>query len=185
MQILVFTDFVLAVLLTVLIPLLFLVFYRNSRATLFRLLAYWRVSSLLMIAVYLLMAEQPAGLLSGVVARILIPLVIWFGDGLLGDRHGRISTGKFFIAWKQVITIYCLLGLIITLPVVHCFISGDISEYCQMWYDAPKVYGNLLHREQNWGQLAHYAQAALWIYGLYFCASVLMKLLHYQKSTTG
>lgn len=185
MQILVFTDFILAVLLTVLVPLLFLVFYRNYRTTFFRLLAYWRVSSLLMIAVYLLMAEQPAGLLLGVVARILIPLVIGFGDGILGDRHGRISTGQLFVVWKQVTRIYCLLGVIITLPVVPCFVRGEISKYCQMWYDAPKVYGNLLHQDQNWDQLADYAQGALWVYGLYFCASVFMKILHYRNSATG
>jgi len=39
---------------------------------------YWRVSSLLAITIYLLIAALPVGFISGLMARILIPISLWF-----------------------------------------------------------------------------------------------------------
>jgi len=77
---LVWMDYRLAVLFTVVIPLILLLWAFIQKAqTMQRLLViYWRVSSLLMITVYLMIPGWAFGYLSGLLARVLIPVSLWF-----------------------------------------------------------------------------------------------------------
>jgi hypothetical protein len=171
------TDFVLAVTLTVAIPLILLLASLKQPALLTRMLAYWRVSALLAITVYLLMAEMRVGLISGVVARVLIPPVLWLGDGLMKSAQTPKAEESFlqqaFYVWRVAVMAYCILGVLFTLPLLQCGISGAVSERCATWFVPPQMYGSLLHPDADWQQLGNYALIGLYVYGAYLLGAVM------------
>jgi len=72
-------DYRLAVVFAVVIPVILLLGVCAKAEAIQRLLTiYWRVSSLLAITIYLLIAALPVGFISGLMARILIPISLWF-----------------------------------------------------------------------------------------------------------
>ena len=83
----VWTDYRLAVLFLVIAPLLLLLwaFVSQVEAIQRLLIIYWRVSSLLAITVLLMIAAIPISFLSGWLARVLIPLSLWFWVDLNED----------------------------------------------------------------------------------------------------
>lgn len=169
-------DFVLAVLLTVIFPLLLLFLSIHDKPLLNRLLAYWRVSALLAISVYLLMGELSVGLLTGFMARLLIPPVLWLGDGLMQSSQKLPESKKkiyrFFSVWRVTISVYCAAGLLFTLPLIPCGLSGYITERCAAWFIPPQMFGSLLHDHESWQALAGYALIVLVIYALYLSYAI-------------
>jgi len=169
-------DFVVAVLLTVLIPLLLLFFSLKHSPLLGRLLAYWRVSALLAITVYLLMAEISLGLLTGVIARVLIPPVLWMGDGLMQSTKPLPQTNtsiyRGFVVWRVLLTLYCIVGVIFTLPLLSCGLTGNITATCAAWYVPPQMFGALLHDPKNWETLGEIAMITLLLYGMYLLLAI-------------
>ena len=174
-------DFVLAVTLTVVIPLFILFLSLKQPSLLARMLAYWRISALLAITVYLLMAEMRIGLVSGVVARALIPPVLWLGDGLMkSSRRPETDSHilmKVFVAWRITVTAYCIFGVLFTLPLLHCGISGTLSPRCESWFVPPQLYGASLHPDANWQQLGKYALIALYMYGAYLLGALMRAIV--------
>lgn len=168
-------DFVLAVLLTVIAPLILLFSSFGYQSLIARMLAYWRVSALLAITVYLLMAEISLGLITGVMARILIPPVLWLGDGLIQSTHlHRNSTVvyKAFSAWRIALTLYCIAGVIFTFPLLTCGLSGQVSAKCASWYVPPQKFGTLLHEPEDWQKFGEVALFALLIYAFYLLVAI-------------
>jgi len=84
---------------------------------------YWRVSSLLAITIYLLIAALPVGFISGLMARILIPISLWFWVDLNEVEDQPRGLKLTFNSWRWAITVYCLLGAIAQLPLLQCAIS--------------------------------------------------------------
>ena len=103
-------DYRLAVLFTVILPLILLIwaFAKRSEAIERLLIIYWRVSSLLAITVYLMIGNLPIAFMSGFLARILIPLGLWFWVDLneeideIPQRPLKLS----FTAWRWAVSIY-------------------------------------------------------------------------------
>jgi len=79
-QPLVWMDYRLAVVFTVILPLVLLIwaFAGKSDAIQHLLVIYWRVASLLVITVYLMIGALPISFISALAARILIPVSLWF-----------------------------------------------------------------------------------------------------------
>ena len=75
LQSLIWTDYRLAVVFTVLWPLVLLIWALIARAEVLQqlLVIYWKVSSLLAITVYLMIAGLPFSFLTAVMARVLMP----------------------------------------------------------------------------------------------------------------
>ncbi|MFP4092269.1 MAG: DUF3177 family protein [Cyclobacteriaceae bacterium] len=169
-------DFVLAVSLTVVAPLILLLASFRYRSLLYRLLAYWRVSSLLAITVYLLMAEMSVGLATGVFARALIPPVLFLGDSLMKSSQPlekpATSIYRWFYWWRISISLYCAVGVLFTLPLLACGLSGYVTERCAAWFVPPQMYASVLHPHATWFQLGQYALIALFVYGLYLLLSI-------------
>lgn len=169
-------DFVTAVLLTVLIPLGLLFFSLKKQRLLGRLLAYWRVSALLAITVYLLMAEISLGLMTGVIARLVIPPVLWLGDGLMQSTLPLPRSGatiyRAFAAWRIGLTLYCIAGVVFTLPLLSCGLTGSVTERCASWYVPPQMFGTLLHDPQNWETFGEIATITLLLYALYLLIAI-------------
>jgi hypothetical protein len=104
---LVWTDYRLAVLFTVFLPLVLLVwaFIRKSEAIQLLLTIYWKVASLLMITVYLMIGGFSIGFITGLMARILIPMTLWFWEDLNEEiREQPNSALRFaFVSWRWAV----------------------------------------------------------------------------------
>lgn len=181
-QSLVWTDYRLAVLFTVLLPLILLVWALIARAEVIQqlLVIYWKVSSLLAITVYLMIAGLPFSFLTAVVARVLMPVSLWFWADLNEEiREQPFSLRKLaFTAWRWGITFYCGLGVIFQLPFLRCAFSQSAfaSESCQVWLEAPTLFRQSFHAGFTPGFLGFWAILALVIYVLTLSYFIFVKL---------
>lgn len=148
---LVWTDYRLAVLFTVLFPLVLLIwaFFRKVDAIQRLLIIYWRVSSLLAITVYLMIGGFPFSFLTSFFARLLIPISLWFWVDLNEeiDDQARTPLKRTFTAWRWAVSIYSGLGAIAMLPFVKCALSTEAFDtpLCRVWLEAPRLYREYFH----------------------------------------
>jgi len=174
---LVHADFVIAVGLLVVVPLVLLGASLSHSAVRDRLLVYWRASALLGITVYLWIGEQPMGFATGFASRALIPLALWRGDALMVLRGRSVPTAAdwrsaAFRYWRQAAIAYNLLGLAYMLPLLPCVVA-DIGPRCALWFGPPQQYADWLHPtvERIW--LARYGWVALGVYAAYLLATAV------------
>lgn len=148
---LVWMDYRLAVLFTVFIPLILLIwaFVQKAEAMQRLLTIYWRVSSLLMIALYLLIAALPLGFIAELIARILIPISLWFWVDLNEEIEDQPQGAlKFtFNAWRWAISIYSLLGALAQIPSLQCAVSKNVitSSFCRAFLEPPLLFKEYFH----------------------------------------
>jgi len=179
---LIWIDYRLAVLFTVLMPLILLLWAFIQKAeTLQRLLViYWRVSSLLMITVYLMIPGWPFGYLSGLLARVLIPISLWFWADINDDIIDQPQRPlKFvFTAWRWAITVYCSLGVLANLPFFGCAFSEGFRQqpYCQVWLEAPQLYKEWFHPNSTPGFLGVLGLIGLVVYVASLSYFVIVRL---------
>ncbi|HEY9691797.1 MAG TPA: DUF3177 family protein [Oculatellaceae cyanobacterium] len=176
------TDYRLAILFTVIIPLILLIwaFAQKSAGIQRLLMIYWRVSSLLLITVYLMIASWPIAFLSSLLARILIPISLWFWVDIneeIDDMQPRPL--KLAVqAWRWAITTYCILGTIAIIPFLPCAFSQGLikTSYCQVWLEAPWLYKAFFHANSRPDFLGGLGMFALIIYVFLLSYFVLVRL---------
>ncbi|EDZ95411.1 conserved hypothetical protein [Limnospira maxima CS-328] len=85
-------DYRLAVIFTIILPLILLIWalVEKLEAITHLLIIYWRVASLLMITLYLMIAAIPIGFICAIASRILIPISLWFWS--ISMRKSRICS---------------------------------------------------------------------------------------------
>lgn len=178
----VWLDYKLAVLFTVAIPLvLFIWALFRKQATLTQLLIiYWRVASLLGITVYLLIAAWPVGYLTGFLARILIPISLWFWADINEEIEDQ-PPGAFKLAltsWRWAVSVYCGIGTLVMIPFLSCAFSGAAlrTPFCRVWLEAPFLYREWFHRNTSPGFLGFLGAVGLTVYILYFAAFMITRL---------
>lgn len=189
----VWTDFRLAVLFTVFLPLVLLVwaFVQKSDPIQGLLIIYWRVASLLAITVYLMIAAAPISFLTALMARFLIPVCLWFWVDLNEeiDELARSPLKVAFTSWRWAITIYSSLGMLAQIPFVTCAFKsqGQILDdpFCRVWLDPPWLYKQMFH--PDWGPqfLGFLGFTGLVVYVIYFSYFVLVRLQRQGRSATG
>jgi hypothetical protein len=186
----VWLDYRLAVVFTVIIPIILLIwaFVQKSEAIQRLLLIYWRVASLLAITVYLMIGEFGVSFLSGLIARILIPLSLWFwvdlNDEIEYQQSGPLKL--IFTSWRWAVTVYCALGAIASIPFLGCAFSETAikTPYCRVWFEAPMMYKEIFHGAKSKpGFLGFLGIVGLVIYVLYLSYFVLIKLGKQGRST--
>jgi Protein of unknown function (DUF3177) len=170
-QPLIWMDFRLAVIFTVLIPLILLIwaFAQKTLAIQSLLIIYWRVSSLLAIAVYLGIASLPLTFAASLVAQILIPISLWFWADLneeIEDLTAR-PLKQGFLAWRWATTVYTILSAIATIPFIGCAFGDAKSAYCQAWFQPSWLYYEFFHRNSKPEFLGFIGVVGLVIYTLY------------------
>ncbi len=179
---LVWTDYRLAVLFTVITPIILLIWalIAKSEAIQRLLIIYWRVASLLMITVYLMIPGWPIGFLSGLSARILIPISLWFWIDLNEEiRDLAYSPLKIALtSWRWAVTFYSILGVIANLYFVSCAFSPTFLKEasCQVWLEPPMRYKDIFHANSTSGFLGFLGISGLIIYGIYFIYFVFVRL---------
>lgn len=188
---LVWTDYRLAVLFTVLIPLVLLLwaFIQKVESIQRLLVIYWRVSSLLAITVYLMIAELPIGFLASLAVLILIPISLWFWVDLneeINDVQQR-SLKLALTSWRWAITAYCIVGVMFQIPFLGCAFSRETiaSASCQVWLEAPFLFKEIFHANTRVGTLGFLGIVGLIIYLLYLLYFVFVRLGKQGRSATG
>ncbi|MCU0527393.1 MAG: DUF3177 family protein [Elainella sp. Prado103] len=188
LQSLVWMDYRLAVLFTVMLPLILLIwaFVQQSEAIQRLLIIYWRVASLLAITVYLMIGNLPLSFISGILARILIPVSLWFWVDLNEeiDEQRQTPLKLSFTAWRWAVSLYSLLGAIASIPFLQCAFSTTTFQtpFCQAWLQPPLGYKNLIHAGYTNGFLGFLGVTGLIIYVLYFGYFILVRLAKQGRS---
>lgn len=179
---LVWMDFRLAVLFTVILPLVLLIWATVKRMDAMQrlLIIYWRVASLLAITVYLMIGNLPIAFLTGFLARILIPIGLWFWNDIneeIADQ-ARSPLNLTFTSWRWATTIYCALGALASIPFLQCGFSNAAYQtpFCQVWREAPLIFKDTFHGGYTPGFLAFFAILGLIIYTLYLAYFVVVRL---------
>jgi hypothetical protein len=155
-------------------------FVQKSEAIQGLLIIYWRVSSLLIITVYLMIAVWPIAFVSAFLARILIPISLWFWIDLNEeiDELPQRPLKLVLTAWRWAITVYSTLGALALVPFLPCaFSKGAIdSPFCHVWLEPPLLYKDIFHPNYKPGFLGFLGMVGLLIYVLYFSYFVLIRL---------
>ena len=179
---LVWMDYRLGVLLSIIIPLGLLIWalFKRQEAMQRSLIIYWRVASLLMITVYLLIPNWGVGFITGFAARVSIAISLWFWVDLNEEiRDIPQSTIKLvFTSWRWAMTAYCVLGAIAKSFFLPCSVSNKVeSAFCQVWLEAPEAYRNFFHNKPgNEGFLGFMGAVGLVIYIIYLAYFVCIRL---------
>lgn len=188
LQSLIWTDYRLAVLFTVILPILLLIwsFAQKAEAIQRLIMIYWRVSSLLAITVYLMIGSHPIGFMTGLLAKILIPLGLWFWADLNEEISDQFQTPLklTFTSWRWAVSLYCGLGAIASLPFLKCGFSIDAfkTEFCQAWLYPPFGFREMFHPTTKPEFLGFLGIVALIIYILYLGYFVLFRLSKQGRS---
>lgn len=170
-------DFLLAVGLLVVVPLVLLAASATYPPVRERLLVYWRASALLGITVYLWIGAFPMGFATGFAARALIPLALWRGDALTVLRGRPVPEGADWRAvafryWRTATIAYSVIGLVYMLPLLPC-VAQEASRVCEVWYGPPQQYAAWLHPSVERVWLGRYGYVALGVYAAYLLASAV------------
>lgn len=186
----VWIDYRLATLFLVFIPLVLLIwaFVQKAEGMQRLLTIYWRVSSLLAITVYLMIAQYPVSFISGLIARILIPISLWFWVDLNDEIEYQPSSPLklIFISWRWAVTVYSVLGAIALVPFVGCAVSETAikTPYCQVWFEAPLLFKQYFHYNSKPAFLGFMGIVGLVVYVIYFTQFVLVRLGKQGRSAT-
>ncbi|MCH2048122.1 MAG: DUF3177 family protein [Trichodesmium sp. ALOHA_ZT_67] len=190
---LIWMDYRLAVLLTVVIPLFLLIwaFVKKSEAIQNLLIIYWRVASLLAISLYLMIAAVPISFLTSLIARFLIPISLWFWVDLNEEiRDLRNSPLKASLtSWRWACTTYNLLGIILQIPFVVCGFKSHnqlLSDpSCRVWLDPPWLFKQIFHPDWPPEFIGFLGFSGLVIYTIFLSYFILVKLQRQGRSATG
>ncbi|MEH2247441.1 DUF3177 family protein [Nostoc sp.] len=186
----VWIDYRLALLFLVIIPLILLIWAFVQKAeSIQRLLSiYWRVSSLVAITIYLMIAQYPVSFISGLMAQILIPISLWFWVDINDEIEYQTSGALKFIftSWRWATTVYCILGTLAFIPFLGCAFSANVlkTSYCRVWFEAPLLFKEYFHANSKAEFLGFLGIGSLVIYVLYLSYFVLIKLGKQGRSAT-
>ncbi|MEH2237463.1 DUF3177 family protein [Nostoc sp.] len=186
----VWIDYRLAVLFLVIIPLILLIwaFVQKAEAIQRLLTIYWRISSLVAITIYLMIAQYPVSFISGLIAQILIPISLWFWVDLNDEIEYQTSGSLKFIftSWRWATTVYCILGTLAFIPFLGCAFSADVlkTPYCRVWFEAPLLFKEYFHANSKPEFLGFLGIISLVIFVLYLSYFVLIKLGKQGRSAT-
>jgi hypothetical protein len=178
----VWLDFRLAVLFTVLIPLGLLVWaFRDRSEILKRSLAiYWRVASLFGISVYLLIGGLPIAFAIVFIAKLLIPLSLWYWQDINEDiamSRGLLKT--CYNVWRWAVSAYCLVGAVFSVMYIpSCAFSPleQLSRTCKIWLEPPLAWRAIVHSGAPVENLGFWGIVGLIVYGLYLASFLFFSL---------
>jgi Protein of unknown function (DUF3177) len=198
-QAIVWTDFRIAVLLTVIIPLALLIWsaVSQSDAVTKLLVIYWRVASLLAVALYLLIAALPIGYLVAWLARMLLPISLWFWVDV-NEEIEEMPSSPFKLAvtgWRWALTIYSAFGVLFQVPSLSCAFAPHTeiikqaemtsATVCNVWLQAPWGFRELIHGTTKPWFLGTVGIVGLIIYALYMSYFVFFRLGRSKRSAMG
>lgn len=185
-QPLIWMDFRLAVIFTVLIPLILLLWAFAQKTAVIQqlLLIYWRVGSLLAISVYLAIGSFSISYIAAFVAQILIPLSLWFwadiNEEIADLPASPLKLG--FTAWRWATTFYTALSALALIPFLSCAFAPVTTEYCQSWFQPSWLYYEFFHANSKPEFLGMIGILGLIIYTLSLIYFLVVRLAKQGRS---
>lgn len=155
LRLVVWTDFQLAVLFFVFVPLLLLgcgiwssISSKGERDETLRLISgYWQCSSLLLITVLLNIGALQVGAVTALVAQVMILISLWYWKDLseVLDAQDDVQA-KVVRAWRWIATLVAAAGTAANLPFQYCATVPSLSADagCAAWLEAPLTFRDLL-----------------------------------------
>ena len=139
---LVWLDYRLAALFAIGLPLVLLLWsaQRQERALQRLLGIYWKVASLLLIAVLLLTDNRPLGYLVALLAQLLMVVCLWFWVDLneeLADLPPWRPLPFVVRAWRWGLSVFGVLGSALSALALSCVRGGVTRPFCHAWLEAP------------------------------------------------
>lgn len=179
---LIWIDYRLALLFTVVVPLILLIwaFVQKAEAIQRLLTIYWRVSSLVAITIYVLIAALPVGFVSGLMARILIPISLWFWVDLNEEIEDqpRGALKLTFNSWRWAVSVYSVLAALTQVATLQCAFSNNTLSLplCRALLEPPLLFKEYFHPNSTTQFLGFLGIVGLVIYTLCLTYFVLVKL---------
>lgn len=187
---LVWTDCRLALVFMVFIPagLLVWAITENAQPISRLLVIYWRVASLFLISMYLMMAQVPLSFITLFLGLLLVPASLWFWVDLneeIDDRRGKLKLA--LTAWRWATTLFCLISVVGLAPSLGCAGSKTAiaADQCQVWLEPAYGVAAIVHASSSVGRINILATLALILYGFYFGYFLLFRLSKQGRSATG
>lgn len=187
---LVWTDCRLALVFLVFFPLGLLVWaiIENAQPISRLLVIYWRVASLLLITMYLMMAQVPLSFVTLFLALLLVPVSLWFWVDLneeIDDRRGKLKLA--LASWRWATTLFCLMSAAALSPYLGCAGSKTAiaADQCQVWLEPAYGVAAIAHASSGVSRINILATLALVLYGFYFGYFLLFRLSKQGRSATG
>jgi hypothetical protein len=140
---LVWLDYRLAVLITVGVPLVLLVWASLRReGALVRLMGiYWKLASLLLITTLLLSDKRPLGFVLSIPAQLIVVVGVWFWVDLneeLADLPPWRPLPLTLRVWRWTLTYWGVAGALFNLTALGCINRAQIaSARCSAWLQPP------------------------------------------------
>ena len=140
---LVWLDFRLAVLLAVGLPLVLLVWSALKRqGALLRLMGlYWKLASLLLIAILLLTDQRPLGFWLVIAAQLILVVGLWFWVDIneeINDLPPWRALPLSLRIWRWSFTIWALLGAGLSATALGCMDKAAMLQpKCAVWLQPP------------------------------------------------
>lgn len=186
---LVWMDYRLAVLFSVILPLVLLIwaFVQKSEPIQRLMIIYWRVSSLLAITVYLMIAAIPISFVSSLIARILIPVSLWFWTDINEEINElpQPSLKLALTSWRWAMTVYNTLGSIVQILFLGCAFSKTPlinDNSCSVWLQPPLLFKQYFHPNTSPGFLGFLGIVGLIAYIVCLCYFIFVKLSRQGRS---
>ena len=179
---LVWTDYRLALLIAVFIPLTLLIWswVKKFEAISALLTIYWRVASLLAITVYLMIGGLSISFITALLAKLLIPLSLWFWVDLNEEirEQPKRSLHLGFNAWRWAMTVYCAASGLLQLFFIRCAFSSTLlaGDICQAWIEPSLAFRNIFHSGLTRGFLGFWGIVGLVIYAAYLGYFLFVRL---------
>ncbi|MGP1375554.1 MAG: DUF3177 family protein [Almyronema sp.] len=187
---LVWTDYRLAVVFTVILPLGLLIwaFVKKSESIQHLLAIYWKVASLLAITVYLMIGGFAFSFITALMARVLMPMSLWFWQDLNEEIDDQRSTPLkvAFTGWRWALTLYSVAGAIFEIFFLRCAFSRAAfnGAECQTWLEPPLLYKAFFHAGTTYGFLGFLGIVGLIVYLLSLGYFVFFRLGKQGRTAT-
>ncbi len=180
---LVWTNYKLFLLLCLLFPVGLSIWGLFSKiASIQRLmLIYWRVASLLAIAIYLFIPVWQIGYIAWFVGHFLIVIGLWFWVDVNDEINDLPKSPLKLVltSWRWATSIYGIVSAIAFAPFLGCTFSENaaIDTSCRVWLQAPWHYKSWFHPNATTGLLGFLGMSGLIIYGIYFLYFLAFRLV--------
>jgi Protein of unknown function (DUF3177) len=149
-RVLVWTNFRVAVALFVTMPLVLFAwsFARGGTQDAVKrvLLGYWQASSLLMLTVWMNIAEVPCASFTGLFVQVMIPIALtWWEDLIKEVEEDSSALARAFLFWRTPAIVASIAGVAIQTPFQGCNFEAIPRDnpMCAAWLEPPLAFHKL------------------------------------------
>ena len=180
---LVWTNYKLFILICLICPVILSVWAMKSGIPSIQrlLIIFWRVASLMMIAIYLFIPVWQVAYLIWFFAHILVVISLWFWADINDEIHDlpKIPIRLAVTVWRWATTFYGTFSAIAFIPSLRCTFVEKASEavICRAWLEAPWQYKGWFHPEATTGFLGFLGMTGLIIYLIYLTYFLSFRLI--------